>query len=125
MTNCISANTGPAPESRADVESDPEEHSGPSPTAVEPPVPALPAGNSVTAAGFLVLSPYLAQLGLGEWTTAHPWVNEHQFEPLTILLAWIMAFILGARSAEGTKFPPREDWGWVIGRAHYPHPDTL
>ncbi len=88
-------------------------------------VPLPPLGESVAAAGFLVLAPYLGQLGLEEWTKAHPWTQAHQFQPLTIVLAWVLAFVLGSRSAEATKFGPREDWGWVIGATHYPHPDTL
>ncbi|MCL4520075.1 MAG: hypothetical protein M1415_00570 [Firmicutes bacterium] len=90
-----------------------------------PDLPVLPSDQSVVAAGFLVLAPYFTQLGLGEWTAAHPWTEDHQFAPLTILLAWVLAFLLGARSAEATKLAPREDWGWVIGADHYPHPDTL
>ena len=80
-----------------------------------PDLPALPSDQSVVAAGFLVLAPYFTQLGLGEWTAAHPWTEDHQFAPLAILLAWILAFLLGACSAEATKLAPREDWGWVIG----------
>ncbi len=88
-----------------------------------PDLPALPSDQSVVAAGFLVLAPYFTQLGLGEWPATHPWTEDHKFAPWTILLAWILVFILGPRSAEATKLAPREDWGWVIGTDHYPHPD--
>ena len=96
------------------------ESSGPV-AATLPPIPQ----DSVAAAGFLVLAPYLAHLALSDWTTAHPWRSPHQFSPMTILLAWILAFLLGSRSAEATKLGPRVEWGWVIGASHYPHPDTL
>ena len=78
------------------------ESSGPV-AATLPPIPQ----DSVAAAGFLVLAPYLAHLALSDWTTAHPWHSPHQFRPMTILLAWILAFLLGSRSAEATKLGPR------------------
>jgi len=36
-------------------------------------------------------------------------------QPLTILLAEALAFVLGSRIAETTKFGDRNEWGWVIG----------
>ena len=50
-----------------------------------PPIPR----DSVAAAGFLMLAPYLAHLALSDWTTAHPWRSPHQFSLMTILLTWI------------------------------------
>ena len=90
------------------------------------PPPGLPAeGTLVAAAGALVLAPYFQALALPAWTAAHPWPRPHDFAPLSVLYAWILAFLLGLRSAESTKMGPRPDWGWVIGAPHYPHPDTL
>ena len=111
---------------RTDPESDPEPSIDPLP-AVLPPPPGMPTApqERVTAIGFWVLSPYLAALALPQWTTDHPWTEPHQFSPLSVVLAWVLAFLLGCRSAEGTKMGPRPDWGFVIGASHYPHPDTL
>lgn len=89
------------------------------------PVLPLSPPEHVAAVGFLVLAPYLTALALPDWAAAHPWTQPHQFAPVSILLAWVLAFLLGARSAESTKMGPRADWGWVIGAPHYPHPDTL
>jgi transposase len=120
-----SAGTGLAPDSAVPAIAPDRLRSQPAARKGEAPIPLPPPDESVAGAGFLVLAPYLGRLGLAEWTEAHPWTQAHQFRPLTIVLAWVLAFVLGARSAEATKFGPREDWGWVIGAAHYPHPDTL
>ena len=90
-----------------------------------PQVPAWEADQPIAALGFLVLAPYLAALDLTAWVTEHPWAEPHRFAPITVLLAWVLAFLLGYRSAEATKMGPRPEWGWVIGAGHYPHPDTL
>ena len=93
-----------------------------------PPTGELPApdpSQPVAALGFLTLAPYLAGLDLPTWLTAHPWAEPHRFAPFSVLLAWVLAFLLGCRSAEATPVGPRPDWGWVIGASHYPHPDTL
>ena len=88
-------------------------------------IPAWDPEQPIAALGFLVLAPYLAALNLHAWLTEHPWLEPHRFAPMTVLLAWVLAFLLGYRSAEATKMGPRPDWGWGIGAGHYPHPDTL